>query len=92
MRSASKRGVRARLHADPPQDVRALIGPILDRAARKVRHALISVLDMPEADTTALLRPDLDEPCGLTPPDESLARQAAGDRLPVLRPARSRAL
>jgi hypothetical protein len=52
----------------PIPDVRALAGPILERAVRNVRHALISVLDMPEADTTALLSPDFDEPCGLTPP------------------------
>jgi hypothetical protein len=52
----------------PIPDVRALAEPILDRAARKVRHALISVLDMPAADATALLDPDLDEPRGLIPP------------------------
>lgn len=52
----------------PIPDVRALAAPILDRAVRKVRHALISVLDMPEADKAALLSPDLDEPRGLSPP------------------------
>lgn len=52
----------------PIPEVRALTEPILERAARKVRHALISVLDMPGADTTALLSPDLDEPRGLIPP------------------------
>jgi hypothetical protein len=52
----------------PIPDVRALAEPILERAARKVRHALISVLDMPAADVTALLDPDLDEPRGLIPP------------------------
>jgi hypothetical protein len=52
----------------PIPDVRALADPILEIAARNVRHALISVLGMSEADTTALLDPDFDEPCGLTPP------------------------
>lgn len=49
-------------------EVRALAEPVLLRAAHKVRHALISVLDMPEQDKAALLAEEFDEPRGLTPP------------------------
>jgi hypothetical protein len=52
----------------PIPDVRSLTEPILERAARCVRRALISVLDMPEAETKTLLNPDFDEPRGLVPP------------------------
>jgi hypothetical protein len=52
----------------PIADIRALAEPILERAACRVRHALISVLDMPEVDAAALLATDFDEPRGLVPP------------------------
>jgi hypothetical protein len=48
-------------------DVRALAEPVLERAARKVRRALISVLDLDAAVAGELLDPDLDEPRGMVP-------------------------
>ncbi len=52
----------------PIPDVRSLAEPILERAARCVRRALVSVVDLAEVDATALLDPGFDQPRGLVPP------------------------
>jgi hypothetical protein len=51
----------------PIPNVRALAEPVLERAARKVRRALISVLDLDATVAGELLDPDLDEPRGMVP-------------------------
>jgi hypothetical protein len=52
----------------PLPEVRSLAEPVLERAARHVRRALISVLQIVEDVASQLLKPELDEPRGLTPP------------------------
>ena len=52
----------------PLPEVRALTEPFLAPAARRVRHALISVVGLSPDDEAALLAPEFDTPWPLLPP------------------------